>query len=165
MNDPSDADDFKSRSAEKRAYQDIKSLAQELTQLSPSELEQLPIAPGLARAIQDAGRMKKGAFQRQLKYVTGMLADEDVEDIKRQLFVLRRPSRSENDAFHQFEQVRDDLMAGDSDLQERLQLGLEPTDRQKLRQLVRNAAKATSDSDRAKAGRALFRFVRDHELK
>jgi len=165
MNDPSGADEFKSRSAEKREYQTIKTLAQELTQLSPSELAQLSIAPGLSRAIEDAGRMKKSALQRQLKYVTGMLANEDVEHIRRQLFVLRQPRRSEHDVFHQYEKIRDALMAGDSDLQERLQQQLDTPQRQQLRQLVRNAGKSTSDSDRAKSGRALFRFVRDHELK
>lgn len=158
-------DDYRSKSAVKREYQDIKSLTAELIQLSPKELEQISISPGLRRALIETTKMRKGALQRQLKFVTGLLAEEDLETVKRELFVLRQPSQADNAQFHHLEEVRDRLASGDDSPLESMQDQLESQQRQQLRQLVRNSRKAGNDAQSAKARRTLFRFLRDHDLK
>ncbi len=158
-------DEYKSRSAVKREYQGIKSLASELTELSPKELDAITLSPGLKRAVIETSKMKKGALQRQLKFIAGMLADEDIENVRRELFVLRQPRTAATATFHHLEEIRDLLASGeDAPMQPWLER-LESTERQQLRQLVRNSRKAADDAQRAKAGRALFRFLRDHDLK
>lgn len=158
-------DDYKSKSAVKREYQDIRSLAVELTELSAKELDQISISPGLRRAFIETTKMKKAALQRQLKFVTGMLAEEDLETVKRELFVLRQPRQADNAEFHHLEELRDQLAGGDDTPVKAMLDQLDSPERQQLRQLLRNSRKAGDDAQKAKTGRALFRFLRDHNLK
>jgi len=104
--------------------------------------------------------MKKAALQRQLRFISSIMHEEDVSAIQLQLKLLAQPIKKANDEFHQVEEWRDQLIAGDNELINTLVNEIE-ADRQQLRQLVRNANKESQQNKPPKASRLLFKYLKE----
>jgi ribosome-associated protein len=149
----------KSRSQVKREVLELKDLGKELAALPEKALRKLPLSESFLDAILDAQRFSRGALQRQLRYIAGLVPNEDVEAIRKALDELRQPHYRQVREFQQLEQWRDRLLAGDEALLSELAERFVQLDRQHLRQLVRNALREREQNKPPKSARALFQYL------
>ena len=164
MNDEHDFDEYEgpSRSQLKREAEALQALGTELVKLDAPKLQQIPMPERLHDAVMEARRIKShGALRRQMQFVGKVMREVDAEPIAEALNRLKEGDRAAAGRFHALEQWRDRLIAeGDKALAEWLDAHPE-SDRQHLRQLVRNAVKERKTGKPAGAARALFRYVRE----
>ena len=166
MNDHDDFEDEEnlgpSRSRLKREAEALQALGLELVKLNASQLAEIPMPERLHDAVMEARRIKShGALRRQMQFVGRVMREIEAEPIQQALERLRNRDRAAASRFHQLERWRDRLIdEGDKALAEWFDEHPE-SDRQHMRQLVRNAAKEKKTGKPAGAGRALFRYVRE----
>jgi len=101
------------------------------------------------------------SVQRQLRFISGIMPEEDVDTILIQLKQIALPQQQEVETLHQVEQWRDKLIAGDNALINNLLQQFGNADRQHLRQLVRNANKEAQGNKPPKASRLLFKYLKE----
>jgi ribosome-associated protein len=149
-----------SKTQRKKEMHALQKLGEWLVKLSQTELDQIPLEPTLAKAIQTARILKShGAIQRQLQYIGRLMGECDPKPIEEALDKIQLKTRQTKHQFHQAEQWRDRLMAGgDNELQVFLDQ-YPTTDRQQLRQIIRNAQQAKKG-----AVKELFRFLHENIL-
>lgn len=146
------------KTALKREMKALHDLGRQLVELAPSKLEEVPLSERIFDAITLAKKLKKAALQRQLRYISGIISEEDVDEIQTHLKKLAQPHLEEVEAFHEIEQWRDNLIAGDNNLLNEL-VNTINADRQHLRQLIRNASKEALQDKPPKASRILFKYL------
>ncbi len=105
--------------------------------------------------------MNRGARQRQLRYIGGLLSREDVEPIRIALHNVLRPTSEELRRFHETEQWRDRLMTGDEDDINAFIAYRPSAERRRLRELVRTANRERIEIGSSKSARLLFKYLRD----
>ncbi len=152
-----------SKSQLKRESHALTVLGKELVELAPSKLKKVPLSDNLEEAITLARRLKSGSGRkRQLQYIGKLLRSTDAEPIIAAMDALKLEHAHENVRLHKLEQWRDRLLVeGDSALAELL--AEHPnTDRQHLRQLLRNAQKEQKLNKPPKSARELFKYLRDN---
>lgn len=155
---PGEAPGRPNKSQEKRETRILQGLVRQLVALSPSKLGELPLDESLREGVLSAKKMKRAALARQLRYLTGLMREADADLIGRELQALSRPQRKEVQAFHRLEQWRETLIAGDDALLDDL-VDRYGADRQRLRQLVRNARTERERAAAPKSARLLFRYL------
>jgi ribosome-associated protein len=148
------------KTALKREIKALHDLGRDLVALAPSKLPQITLSERMLEAVTTAKKLKKSALQRQLRYISGIMKEEQVETIQIQLKQLALPQQQEVEAFHELEQWRDQLIGGDSDLLNNLVNQFAHADRQHLRQLVRNANKEAQQNKPPKSSRLLFQYLK-----
>jgi ribosome-associated protein len=156
-------DDRVSKSQVKREMEALRVLGQQLTALTPSQLETIPLPEKVVVQVVEAKRMRSHlATKRQMQYLGKVLRDVEIEPIKKALEILSETHKAEVAFFHGLEQLRDKLVQeGDSAIQDVLD-EYPAADRQALRQMVRNAKK----TDQVKYKRQIFRYLSElHEQK
>ncbi len=153
------------KTALKREMLALRELGKQLVASPESWLEALPLSEQLRQEVTKARQFRKGALRRQLIYLEKLLRQEDAEQIRRQLDDMHRPHQEDTDQFHQLEVWRDQLLQGDNALLEQLLAEFVMLDRQKLRQLIRNAQKEAKLNKPPKSSRALFRYLREAQTE
>lgn len=153
-----DNDDEKSKSQIKREFHELHALGKQLVDLPGKQLQKMPLSESLREAVLEAKTFSRGALQRQLRYIAGLLPREDIDAIRLALDKLLQPGRDQARAFHRIEQWRDKLIAGDDALLDELVHGF-GADRQHLRQLVRNAQKEREQNKPPRSARMLFQYL------
>ncbi|MFC1602945.1 ribosome biogenesis factor YjgA [Pseudomonadota bacterium] len=156
-----DTEERKSKSQIKREMQALRDLGKELIDQPEANLNKLSLSDSVHDAVTAAKGFKKEAFRRQIQHIGVLLRNEDAELIRRELNELAKPHQKEVQAFHQIEQWRDTLIAGDANLLEELISRFQDIDRQYLRQLIRNAKKEKETNKPPKSARLLFRYLSD----
>ena len=155
-----------SRSQNRRAALDILALGETLVALSAAQLARLPIPEEVLPHIQETQRITSfGARKRQLAFLAKQMRRQDDETLDAIRDALSKDSdatRRETAALHRAETVRDGLMGDDGDIAMTELLAAHPgADRQKLRQLVRNAHEERKRNKPPRAYRELFRELRE----
>ena len=158
-----DDEDFgPSKTELKREMTARQDLGVALTQLSERELAQIPIDDERLRlAIEEVKRITtKSARRRHFQFIGKLMRDIDPEPIQRALDLLHNAHVQQTEAFHEFENLRDAVLAqGDSGVQ--LVMDRWPqADRQQLRQIVRQHAKESGAGKPPAASRKLFKYLR-----
>lgn len=153
-----------SRTEQRRTALDVLALAQQLTLLDAGHVERLPIPDALRPHIAEAQRITSHiARKRQLAFLAKQMRREDddtLDTIRDALEVSGQASRRETALLHRAEAWRDRLIdEGDIALAELL-AEHPAVDRQRLRQLARNAAEDRARGKPPKSARELFREVR-----
>ena len=148
------------KTALKREMKALHELGQKLVELPASKLDKITLSERMLDAVSLAKKLKKSALQRQLRYISGIISEEDIDTIQSQLQQLALPHQQEVESFHKMEEWRDQLIKGDNELINELVETLD-ADRQHLRQLVRNANKEASQNKPPKASRLLFKYLKD----
>jgi ribosome-associated protein len=154
------------RSKRKREAKAAEGLMDKLTELAPSDLRALPVRPELIEELEDLCRLRamgsKGGYRRKRLRVAGLLRLENLDEVRAALPESGNISPREL-ILQQAERWRDRLLSGGDSVLDELLSNYPVGDRQRLRQLVRRAAKETVDSgERApKAYRELFAAVRE----
>jgi ribosome-associated protein len=159
--DPTDEFEEKSKSQLKREAHALQDLGEQLIALKPAELDALPVPEDLARAIQDARLMKRGALKRQRQYIGKLMRDIDPEPIRTAMAQRQQQAVEYSRRQHQIEDWRDRLIReGDDALGAALD-EFPQADRQQLRQMIRQARKEAEQDKPPKTARILFRYLRD----
>ena len=148
------------KTALKREMKILHDLGRELIELPESKFETIPLSERMYDAVFSGKKMKKAALQRQLRFISSIMNEEDVEAIQLQLKLLAQPIQQANEEFHKLEEWRDQLIAGDNELMNKLvdEIG---ADRQHIRQLIRNANKEAQQNKTPKASRLLFKYLKE----
>lgn len=156
------ADAPPSKSALKRVAAAQKDLADELMALNDDQLTSLDLPSDLLEAVR-LGRAitAHGGLRRQRKFIGKLLRGLDTAPIRAGLQRLGGESAEAVRLLHQVERWRDRMLTdGDPAINEFV--GLFPdTDRQKLRQLVRDAQRQHAAGQPPRAARLLFKAVRE----
>ena len=150
-----------SKSRLKRELLALQEFARELVELPEKNLVKLPLPEPLPEAIREARSMKRGARQRQIRYIGGLLSHEDVEPIRHALRDLLQPTVEDARAFREIEQWRDRLLLGGEEAISEFVERRPDAERQQLRHLVRNTNKEREEGGPPKSARLLFKYLRD----
>jgi len=151
--------DEKSKSEIKRELLALKELGKELLTLPTKDLDKLGLSERLYEALIKAQGMVKGALKRQVATIGGLMVHEDYDVIKASINKNRKEHNGEVKQFHQREQWRDQLLAGDAEVMSVLRNQFENFDMQHVRQLVRNANKELAQEKPPKSSRLLFKYL------
>ncbi len=144
----------------KNDMEDLQRLGEQLVELKPSVLEKFPLSEELADAIKDAQRFKNEAKRRQLQYIGKLMRTEDPEPIQAALDKVRNKHSQATAELHKLEQLRDRIIEeGDSAIADAIEL-YPNADRQRLRQLARQANKEKKASKPPKASREIFQTLK-----
>lgn len=155
-----------SRSAQRRAALDVLELGEQLVALSAAQLARLPLPEDLLPHIREAQRITAHiAHKRQLAFLAKQmrkLDDAVLDAIRDAMRKDGEAARRETALLHRAEALREALLGetGDAALTDLLAT-YPQADRQKLRQLVRNAREERAKNKPPRAFRELFRALRD----
>ena len=154
-----------SRTQQRGEALEIRSLAEKLVALPAAQLARLPIPEELMPHIVETQRITSHiAHKRQLQFLAKQMRreeDEVLEAIRDAMDEGGEAARRETALLHQAEQWRDRLLADGDDALAALLEEFPTADRQKLRQLVRNATDERAKNKPPRAFRELYRAVHD----
>lgn len=151
-----------SKSQLKREMSALQVIGEKLVAMHPAQLEKLPIDSRLLDAVLLAQKIRntREGFRRQLQYIGKLMRALDTEELEQAMAEFEQHHESQNAHFHLLELHRDAILAqGDDAIQ--VFLNDYPTaDRQKLRQLYRQAQKEQQQNKPPTAARELFKYIR-----
>ena len=155
-----------SKTKQKKNAEALQEIGVQLVDLPEKELKALEIPEILKDAVLEAQSMTRhGARRRQLQYIGSLMRDLDPEPIQT---AVEHISMNRAQAAHKFQQMeawRDHLISPDTaDETHTLDVFMDTfphTDRQRLSQLIRNAANAKDAKKKTKAARGLFQYIRE----
>ena len=154
-----------SRTQQRGEALEIRSLAEKLVALPAAQLARLPIPEELMPHIVETQRITSHiAHKRQLQFLAKQMRREEddvLEAIRDAMDEGGEAARRETALLHRAEQWRDRLLSGGDDALADLLDEFPHADRQRLRQLARNAADERAKNKPPHAFRELFREVRD----
>jgi ribosome-associated protein len=155
-------DDWVSKSEKKRQAEDMQVIARALMKLSDNQRKKVPMSDALQDAIILAIKIKntKEGFRRQMQLVAKILRNNNVDAIRTgiQEFDLRH-KRSDVAAM-KLELVRDAMLKKGDDSVNDFIVKHPDADRQKLRQLIRQANKEAKLEKPAKSSKELFQYIK-----
>lgn len=152
----------KSKTQLKNEMQDLQQLGLKLVGLGPAALAKIPLDSELSDAINLAKRIdrKKEGYRRQLQFIGKLMRTRDVEPIQQALDLLENKHQQATAQFHKLERLRDDIVEqGDSAINQAIEL-YPDLERQKLRQLSRQAQKEAQQNKPPKSSREIFQYLR-----
>lgn len=164
MQDDTESTDevIKSKSQLKREMHALQSLGEELVKLSKDQFEKVILPEDLHDAVIEARNIRQhGARKRQLQYIGKLMRSIDPVPIQEQLDTLKGQSTQAAQTLHTIERWRDQLLDNGDQALEKLLAQYPQTDRQYIRQLLRNAHKEIKANKPPKSTRALFRYLRE----
>ncbi len=143
----------------------LRALGERLVALSMAELERVPLTQPVRDAVIVAKKFKHTALKRQFKFIEGLLREgDDADAVRLALDQIAKPKQKAVAAFHEAEQWRDSLLAGDESVLDELLGRYTFADRQRLRQLMRNATKEEKLGKPPKSARLLFQYLAELQL-
>jgi ribosome-associated protein len=155
-------DDFKSRTRKKIDARALQKLGEQLLTLTSEQLENIDMPEELREAVREALKTTShGARRRQIKYVGAIMRETDPEPIRKALANIKMGDHRKVLAFKKIEAWRDALKEGNLSLIEEILNDCPTAERQRLTQLARNAHLAANPQKSAKAGKALFRYLKE----
>ena len=151
-------DDLPSRSQLKRDSQELRDLGEQLVLMANSHLEKITLDSSLLAAIKEARRLKNlDARRRQIQYIGKLMRNIDLTEIRYSIDKLNHQSQTFRQHFAILEQWRDRLIdEGNSAIEEFL-IDYPNADRQKIRNLSRQANREKTGSAKTK----LFKYLKE----
>jgi ribosome-associated protein len=102
---------------------------------------------------------KKEGYRRQLQLIGKMMRHRDNVAIEQAVQVIKSAHQTSSAAFHKIEVLRDNIIkVGDEKIEQAVEK-YPSLDRQKLRQLSRQANKELTSNKPPKAARELFKYL------
>lgn len=152
-----------SKSERKRQSDALQALGEELIDLPPAELDELPLPEALRDAVMLARRITAhGGLYRQKQYIGKLMRKIDAEPIRAALSAKRDRERTEALRFRRIEQWRERLMReGPSALEALSTEASGSIDKQAVGQLLERARSERARNAPPHAARELFRVLRD----
>lgn len=159
-------DDYISRTEFKKESEEAQELGLRLVALSKSQLDKVGLDEFLYDAVLKSKliKQKTEAYRRHLQYIGKLMRSYEHEPIIAALDKVLNKNNNEAAQVQIFEKMRERLLAnGDSEIQTLLDEHPQ-FDRQKLRQLVRQANKELAKGPESKSAKELFKYLRS-EIK
>ncbi|MFH1155570.1 MAG: ribosome biogenesis factor YjgA [Pseudomonadota bacterium] len=151
----------KSKSQFKREAHALQRLGEQLVELSKDQLAGMDIPDKLRDAVLAAKTMPShGARRRQLQFIGSLMRTLDPAPVEEAVDRISLGRVMARNAFKKVETYRDELLRDDGAV-ETFITDFPVTDRQKLRQLVRNASKEMDLNKPGQSYRNLFRYLRE----
>lgn len=139
----------------------LQALGEELVGLKSSSLDKFPISDDLRQAIDNAQRFKNEAKRRQLQYIGKLMRQIDPAPIQAELDKLRNKHSQATAELHKLEQMRDRIVTDVDPAIENVMDLYPDADRQRLRQLARQAQKEKASNKPPKASREIFQILKE----
>jgi ribosome-associated protein len=149
-----------SRSQGKRDAAEITALGHKLIALSDKELVVLALDPEVLAAVVECRRLTKNARSRQLKLIGKLMRGRELDRLREGLGLVQGKRSAERAREQGLEARRRALVEGGDAALEELLRAHPHADRQKLRQLVRDARRTPATPPQVKAFRQLLRELR-----
>lgn len=150
-----------SKSQRKREATEAQKLGQDLVELDAKSLNTIELPENLRHAIDEARRIRShGALKRQLQYIGKLMRTIELEPIRDQYSKIINHYNKDIKELHIIENWRDRLLdEGDRALEELISEA-PATDRQHLRQLIRQSAKEKKLNKPPKSAREIFQYLK-----
>jgi ribosome-associated protein len=145
----------------KREYKALHALGRELVELPKALFTTIPLSEHAKDQIFAAKNFKKSALQRQLRFISALMKEEDVDAIHDALRLVKLPYKKEIEQFHQLERWRDQLIAGHPTVFTALLDTHPAANRQHINQLIRNATREAKQNKPPKSSRMLFKYLQE----
>lgn len=161
--DPSDEEfGLVSKSELKRQMTKLQKLGEELVNLSAADLAKIPMDEQLSEAIALAHKIrnKREGHRRQLQFIGKLMRTRDAKPLQEALDRVKGLDAQSKAAFHQLEQWRNQIVEQQDDAINTFIEKCPQADRQRLRQLARQARKEMEKQGAPKAKRELFKYLR-----
>ena len=157
-------EELKSKSEIKREMHQLQDFAQQLVEMSKHQRSRLPLSDDLkdAMIVADKIKGKHEALRRHIRHIAKILLETDLEPIHQAIDVMANKHQQETAKFIRLEQLRDDLIEQGNDVIEAALAEHEQLERQKLRQLVRHAAKEKKAEKLGKHFKNLFDYLKEN---
>jgi len=161
MHDDDESLELPSKSQRKRDMHALFDLGASMLELSPGQLDKLPLDDALREAVDTCKNIKQhGARKRQLKLISKLMRDADAEAIRNGIESFKAPQREALAELHAIETWRDRLVNDGDPILTEFITAYPHADRQQLRQILRNARQEKSPERSKKAKRELFQVIR-----
>ncbi len=155
---------YVSRTELKRDAKELQILSLELANLNVKQRQQLPLNEEIDAALRLADKIKgkHDAFNRNIRFLARLLATIDLDAVKVGLDKINNKHSQELLKVSRLEDIRDSLITEGDEKIEQLLAEYQDFDRQRMRQLVRQAAKEVKLEKPGKSFRELFKYLKEH---
>lgn len=157
-------EELKSKSEIKREMYELQDFAMRLIKLSKHQRSKIPFNETLKEdlVLADKIKNKHEALRRHVRHMAKVLSETDLAPIHQALDVMANKHQQETAKFNHLENLRDQLIEQGNDVVEKLLAERDTMERQKLRQLVRQAAKEKKLEKIGKYHKELFAYLKEH---
>ncbi|TLX46884.1 hypothetical protein C1E24_11545 [Pseudoalteromonas phenolica] len=155
---------YVSKSELKRDAQQYQQLAIDLAAMSKKQRDKLPLSDDLIEAmvVADKIRAKSEAYRRHINYISKTLRlTDNVADIEAAIELMLNKNNQADVLLNKIESTRTELINNGDSLINALLEQYPSLERQKLRQLVRQAAKEAKAEKPAKGHKDLFQYLKE----
>lgn len=155
-------EDLKSKTEIKREMHQLQDFAQRIIEMSKHQRSLLPLSDDLkdAMIVADKIKNKHEALRRHIRHTAKILLETDLEPIHQAIDVMANKHQQSTAKFIRLEGLRDELIAIGNVAIEALLTEFINLDRQKLKQLVRLAAKEKKAEKLGKHYKNLFTYLK-----
>lgn len=160
-------EELKSKSEVKREMLQLQAFGQKLINLSKHQRSKIPFTDDIKDALHLADKIKNKheALRRHVRHLAKILSESDLEPINHALDVMANKHQQETAKFVKLEKMRDNVIEQEGSFIEDLLAENDTMDRQKLRQLSRQAAKEQKAEKIGKYYKELFDYLKEHTNK
>lgn len=163
MTNPSNFDAPEERASKSRRKRDmlaLQKLGEQLTQLKPQQLAQIPLDETLREAITELENIhQREGRRRHLQFIGKLMRNSDHEAIRAALEHLQHQGHQLVQQQRRVEEWRDRLLSDDQSALPAFVEMYRPDDIQQLRQLIRQAQKEQQNNKPPASARKLFRVL------
>ncbi|TMO64103.1 ribosome biogenesis factor YjgA [Pseudoalteromonas aurantia] len=155
---------YVSKSELKRDAQQYQQLALDLASMAKKQRDKLPLTDDLLQAmiVADKIRAKSEAYRRHINYITKTLrTTENIAEIEAAIDLMLNKNNQADVLLNKIEIIRDELIQQGDDKVNELLAEYPELERQKMRQLVRQAKKEASAEKPAKGYKELFQYLKE----
>jgi ribosome-associated protein len=158
---PPEAQDPPSKSARKRHMLSLQAMGESLLTLTDKQLAQIPIDDEqLLSALRECRQIhSNSARKRQLQFIGKLMRNIDPAPIEQALQALHKSRQQRATAFHELEQLREEILAAGASGVELAMARFPAADRQQLRQMVLQHQREQQRQQPPAASRKLFRYL------
>ena len=152
-----------SKSARKRQMLGLQAVGESLLSLNDNQLSKIPIDDErLLSAIRECRQIRSNsARKRHLQLIGKIMRNIDPAPIEQALAALHNTRQESATAFHQLEQLREDMLAAGVEGAELAMTRFPEADRQQLRQVILQHHREVQGHKPPSASRKLFRYLRE----
>lgn len=156
--------ELKSKTEIKKEMHQLQDFGQELVEMSKHQRSRLPLTDDLkyAMIVADKIKNKNEALRRHIRHIAKILLETDLAPIHQAIDVMANKHQQETAKFTRLENLRDELIEQGNEAIEALLTEFEQMERQKLKQLVRHAAKEKKAEKLGKHYRNLFTYLKEN---
>jgi ribosome-associated protein len=157
-------EELKSKSEVKREMLQLQDFGQKLIKLSKHQRSKIPFTDEIKDALVLADKIhnKHEALRRHIRHLAKILSESDLAPINQALDVMANKHQQESSKFTKLETMRDEVIEQGNPRVEALLTEHSGMDRQKLRQLVRQANKEKQAEKPGKYHKELFSYLKEY---